>query len=190
MKVTSNQPITNKYTQPVQEKKTPKGSESKPLQDQYISIENQEKKITYEKVNSRTDNETIQKLKEQSDRIYNNLREMVRQLLEKQGMEFKETDFIQENEKLAFQELDLAEELSPENVSQRIIDFAKAISGGDIEKFALLKEAIENGFNKAAKALGGELPEISKKTYELVMEKLNEWKNESLDSKLLVENSR
>lgn len=58
--------------------------------------------------------------------------------------------------------------------SHRIVEFAKAISGGDKSKIGELKEAVEMGFKKAEEALG-QLPEISLKTREEVMKKLDEW---------------
>jgi len=66
---------------------------------------------------------------------------------------------------------------SPEAVSDRIVNFAKSISGGDTEKYGLLKDAIEKGFNEAREILGGSLPEISETTYDLVMDKLDNWAN-------------
>jgi hypothetical protein len=60
-------------------------------------------------------------------------------------------------------------------VSDRIVDFAKAISGGDRSKYETLKSAIEEGFTQAKDALGGYLPEISEKTYDAVIEKLDKW---------------
>ncbi len=65
--------------------------------------------------------------------------------------------------------------LNAENTAERIFSFAKAISGGDVEKYDLLKESIVAGFDAAKEILGGELPEISQQTYDLVMEKLDDW---------------
>lgn len=61
-----------------------------------------------------------------------------------------------------------------EKTADRIIEFAKAISGGDPSKLKLLKDAVKEGFDMAEETLG-ELPEISKKTYTRVMEKFDEW---------------
>lgn len=61
-----------------------------------------------------------------------------------------------------------------EKTADRIIEFAKAISGGDPSKLELLKDAVKKGFDMAEETLG-ELPEISKKTYTRVMEKFDEW---------------
>ncbi len=65
-----------------------------------------------------------------------------------------------------------------EAVSNRIVDFAKALSGGDKSKYEILKAGIEEGFKQAGDVFGGELPEISVKTYDAVMEKLDKWYNE------------
>ena len=67
--------------------------------------------------------------------------------------------------------------LGVEAVSQRIVDFAIAISGGDKSKLDTLKKAINQGFKEAEKILG-ELPDISKQTYDRIMEKLDNWEKE------------
>jgi hypothetical protein len=64
-------------------------------------------------------------------------------------------------------------------VSNRLVDFAIAISGGDKSKLSELVAAIDEGFAAARKALGGELPEICRQTYDETMRKLNAWANES-----------
>ena len=63
--------------------------------------------------------------------------------------------------------------------SDRIVDFAKALCGGDPDKIEEMREAFEKGFKQAEKTWGGELPEISKKTYDAVMEKFDAWANEN-----------
>ena len=59
--------------------------------------------------------------------------------------------------------------------SQRVLDFAKALSGGDPSKLELLRGAFQDGFKQAEKLWGGELPEISSKTYDSVMQGFEEW---------------
>ncbi|MEG1361682.1 MAG: hypothetical protein RSC69_03880 [Lachnospiraceae bacterium] len=59
--------------------------------------------------------------------------------------------------------------------ADRIFQFAQAISGGDTSKAELLKKAVTEGFQKATGAWGKELPDISKKTYEAVMDKFDKW---------------
>ena len=57
--------------------------------------------------------------------------------------------------------------------SDRIIDFATALTGGDPNKIEEMRAAFEKGYKMAEKKWGGELPEISKQTYDAVMEKFN-----------------
>ncbi len=53
--------------------------------------------------------------------------------------------------------------------SERILDFAKTLAGDDPEKLEKMRSAFERGYAQAEKTWGGELPEISKQTYEAVM---------------------
>lgn len=151
-------------------------------QDEYIAGGKVEEKAAYDK--PKVDQATIQKLKQESDVAHNNLRRMVEELLKRQGMTFRDLEMgaeleVDEIARIEAQGL-IGEggDLSPENVSDRIVEFAKALSGDDKGKFELLKGAIEEGFRQAAQVLGGELPEVSQRTYDLVMEKLNQWQGE------------
>ena len=62
--------------------------------------------------------------------------------------------------------------------SDRIVDFAKALAANDPAKAEELKEAFKKGYELAQETWGGELPEISKKTFDLVIEKLDAWAGE------------
>ena len=66
-----------------------------------------------------------------------------------------------------------------EQTSDRIVDFAKALTGGDPDKIEEMKEAFKKGFKQAEETWGGELPEISKKTYDAVLEKFDAWAAEN-----------
>ena len=63
--------------------------------------------------------------------------------------------------------------------SERTIAFAKALSGGDPSKIALLKKSIEEGYSAAEKAWGGELPEICRQTQEATLKGLDDWAKEA-----------
>lgn len=69
-----------------------------------------------------------------------------------------------------------------EQTSDRIIDFAKALCGGDPDKIEELREAFEKGFKQAEKTWGGELPDICKRTYDAVFEKFDAWAAESANA--------
>ncbi len=60
-------------------------------------------------------------------------------------------------------------------VSDRIVNFAIAISGNDKTKLDTLKSAIEEGFEEAKKAFGGTLPDICSQTHDEIMKKLDKW---------------
>lgn len=66
---------------------------------------------------------------------------------------------------------------SAEATSDRFLDFAKALSGGDSSKADLLLDAFKEGYAAATEAWGGELPEISKNTYDMTLKKFDAWKN-------------
>ena len=177
----SNITFINKWKTDRQKSDKPKGNiqAEESAAAEYIPTP-REQKSTYS-----VDSKTIQRLKEESEKSYQQLRELVRRLLEKQGLTFD--DLFKSDEDIPIDSETRLEAqaaigeggfLSPENVSDRIVSFAKAISGGDKAKIETLKAAIDKGFKEAAKALGGELPEISQKTYNLIMEKLDYWVSE------------
>ncbi|MBR5377416.1 MAG: hypothetical protein IK139_09060 [Lachnospiraceae bacterium] len=64
-----------------------------------------------------------------------------------------------------------------EQTSDRILDFAKALAGNDSGKAQELLDAFKKGYEQAEKTWGGKLPDISKRTYEAVEKKFNDWMN-------------
>ena len=63
--------------------------------------------------------------------------------------------------------------------SERILDFAKALTGGDPGMIEKMRSAFEKGFKEAGSAWGKDLPDISKDTYDAVMKGFDAWKSES-----------
>ena len=57
--------------------------------------------------------------------------------------------------------------------SDRIVEFATSLAGDDEEALSKMKDAFLKGYEKAEEMWGGELPEISKKTYDAVLEKFD-----------------
>lgn len=66
-----------------------------------------------------------------------------------------------------------------EQTSDRIVDFAIGLAGGDTSRIDAIKAGVEKGFQEALQAFGGELPEISYQTYDAVFEKLDAWVEEA-----------
>lgn len=63
--------------------------------------------------------------------------------------------------------------------SDRIIEMAKALTGGDPEMIEKMRSAFDKGFKEATKTWGKELPGISSQTYDAVMDKFDKWAEES-----------
>lgn len=139
------------------------------------------------------DTETVSKLKADAERRTMQLRSLVEKLLLNQGSSYtiasdedmykllREGRIEVDAQTAAQAKKDIAEDgyWGVEQTSDRIVSFAKALSGGDPEKADEMITAFVKGFEDATKAWGGELPDISQRTYDATMEKLNQWKNGS-----------
>ena len=112
---------------------------------------------------------------------YEVLRGLVTSMLKEQGIEFKVLDGEKEiniSELSQEEAVELVAEdgyFGVDQTSQRIVDFAIAVAGGDPSRLDAIKEGVEGGFNEALEAFGGWLPEISYDTFDAVMEKLDTW---------------
>lgn len=142
-----------------------------------------EKSATYSKpANNKSNAAQIQKLWAEAEKTHESLRRMVEELIRRQAGSveaFKASgESLQVDEDTRLQsEMSIAEdgEFGVNAVSDRIVEFAIAVSGGDKSKLETIKTAIDKGFQAAKGILGGTLPEISNKTYDEIMRKLDEW---------------
>lgn len=66
-----------------------------------------------------------------------------------------------------------------DKTSDRIFEFAKALSGGDPETMEKMRDAFDKGFKQATKSWGKELPGISGDTYDSVMSKFDKFAEEN-----------
>lgn len=135
--------------------------------------------------------ELINKLKADADARTAQLRSLVEKLMLGQGnaigtaddmWSFLRTgDFTVDAQTKAQAQVDIAEDgyWGVNQTSDRIVDFAKALTGGDPDKIEEMREAFKKGFEQAKKTWGGELPEISQKTYDATMEKFDAWAAEA-----------
>jgi hypothetical protein len=141
----------------------------------------------YEKEGHVYNKSQIEAMKAEAERTYSSLIETVRRMIQKQGHKVEDVlakldagqEFMIEidAETRAEAQAAIADDgyWGVAKTSERIIDFAKAVSGDNPEKFDKLVDAIKAGFEAAKKAFGGELPDISQKTYDAVMLGLKEW---------------
>lgn len=133
------------------------------------------------------DTETIARLKAEVDQRTENLRSFVEQLLLKQGYKFNDvTDIYQllregkvqvDPETAAKAQEEISEDgyWGVKQTSERIFSFAIALTGGDPSKAQAMKDAVIEGYEQAKKIWGGDLPEISQKTYEETLKQFDEW---------------
>lgn len=188
MKITDRQ--ANAYEAAVQHQKKVEGNQHKATDKEKdkknvvadkLTKSEPVQKATYDRPAAVRDDKVVDRLLSESNRAHEHLRELVIRLLERQGMSAERLK--QEGPEVKIDDEARSEleallgpegELGIEKTSDRIVDFAIALSGGDKEKAGLLRDAIAKGFEEAEKALG-ELPEISKQTYDRVMEKFDAW---------------
>lgn len=154
-------------------------------------------KVT-EKSTSKSSDRTaiIAQLKADAEKQKQNLFDIVSKTIKGQGKSFAlateddmwkflaRGDFLVDADTKAQAQKDIAEDgyYGVEKTSDRILDFAKAISGDDPSKADELIDAFKKGFKEATKTWGQSLPDISQKTYDKVLEKFDKWKNGTEDT--------
>ncbi len=136
------------------------------------------------------DRKAINEIKQDFTRNTESFKKMVEAMIQKQGKTVnqvlkdlangKEVKLTVDSETQATAQQAISEDgyFGVNKTSERLIDFAKALSGGDKSKIETLRNAFKEGFEAAKEALGGELPEISQQTYEKVMIGFDDWAKE------------
>lgn len=135
----------------------------------------------------KVDRQKLNQLKLDFAKNTESFKEMVRAMIEKQGLKASQVlKAIADGEEPMIEIDDETRAKAQEAISedgywgvnqtsQRLLDFAKTISGGDPSKIEMLRNAFKEGFEKAKEAFGGKLPEISEQTYQRVMEGFDAW---------------
>lgn len=131
------------------------------------------------------DTNLINKLKADADARTQQLRNLVDQMMSKQTNAYGQANDIWkflakgnynvDPATRAQAQADIAEDgyWGVNQTSDRIIDFAKALTGGNPDKIEEMRSAFKKGYQQAEKKWGGNLPDISKRTYDAVMEKFD-----------------
>lgn len=133
----------------------------------------------------------VNKMKADAEAHAQQLQNIVEQLMSKQGQTYNTANgiwsilsggnFTVDAATKAQAEKDIAEDgyWGVQQTSDRIIDFATALTGGDPDKIEEMREAFKKGYKQAEKTWGGELPDISQRTYDAVMEKFDKLAEEA-----------
>lgn len=131
------------------------------------------------------DTALINKLKADADARTSQLRSLVKQMMGKQATTYgnandiwsflRSGNYTVDPAIKAQAQADIAEDgyWGVTQTSDRIIQFATALTGGDPDKIEAMRDAFKKGYAQAEKTWGGSLPEISQKTYDAVMEKFD-----------------
>ena len=133
----------------------------------------------------KVDQETIDRLMAEAEERQANLRGLVEKLLLKQGGTFDLSKGLAsvfrnlepDAETIEQAQKDIAEDgyWGVEQTSDRILDFAKALAGDNLDMAEKMLDAIKEGFRQAGVEWGEDLPEISQKTMEATYSKVNDW---------------
>ena len=145
----------------------------------------QEQKATY-----KVDQKQIDRLKADAESHKKQLQDIVDKLITKQGQAFdiangKNLKNLYAGLKVdaktrAQAQADISEDgyYGVKQTSQRIFDFAMALSGGDPDKMEKMRSAFEKGFKLATKSWGDKLPDICHQTYDAVQSLFDDYKNQ------------
>ena len=135
--------------------------------------------------NHKIDFETLDRLKADAEERTAQLRGLVEKLLLKQGGTFENAQGLAnlyrklevDEETRAQAQEDISEDgyWGVEQTSDRIVSFAKALAGDNLELAQQMLEAVKEGFKQAGEEWGEDLPEISNKTMDATFKKLDEW---------------
>lgn len=133
----------------------------------------------------------VEQLKAEQEKMTNNLLEIVKKTIAGQGSTFAiatqddmwkflaEGKFTADADTIAKAKEDISEDgyWGVEKTSDRILEFAKALTGDDPEQADKMLAAFKKGYEQATGTWGKKLPDISSKTYDAVVEKFDAWKN-------------
>lgn len=140
-----------------------------------------------------TNTDLVNKLKAEADARTESLRSLVEKLLGQQATKYgeatdiwsflKDGEYEVDPETKAQAQADIAEDgyWGVEKTSDRIVQFATALTGGDPDKIDSMIEAFKKGYAQAEETWGGKLPEISQKTYDAVLSKFEKLKSGETD---------
>lgn len=128
----------------------------------------------------------VQQLKADADARISQLRSLVEKLISGQADSYgkandiwsflREGSFTVDPATKAQAQEDISEDgyWGVKQTSQRILDFATALTGGDPSKIEEMRSAFQKGYKQAEKTWGGKLPDISQQTYDAVMKGLDD----------------
>lgn len=140
------------------------------------------------------DTATIARLKADAEQRTSQLQSLVEKILVGQGKAYNNANdiwsvlssgkFTVDAATKAQAQADIAEDgyWGVSQTSQRILDFATALTGGDPDKIDAMQAAFKKGYEKAQKTWGGQLPDICQKTYDAVLKGFDDMRKQNADT--------
>lgn len=165
-----------------------KEKQTSEAKDQYVKSDSKPKDSTRQIY--KRDNALVEKLKQDAEARKQQLIDLVQKTLSKQGESYntlsdlftaiKEGKVAVDPQEIEQAKKEVAEDgyWGVEKTSDRFVEFAKALTGGDPSKADIMIQALEKGFTEAEKAWGNKLPDICRKTIDVAKEKLSKWEEE------------
>jgi len=175
-------------TKKEQEKQTEVEKQEKNSSNTAAVYEKSKKTVEQKKVYQK-DSATVERLMAEADKRAGNLRDLVEKMLLKQGQTLTDaTDIysllregkVKVNPETSAQaQKDIAADgyWGVNQTSDRLVSFAKALTGGDPSKANEMINAVKKGFEMAQKAWGGELPGICENTMDAAISKIEAWRD-------------
>ena len=176
--------------------KTYKTDDKKPTENTSDNVAKEDVAATYEKssdthiaATKESNQDIIARLKADTEMRTSQLESLVQKMFNKQGITFGNSNemysilrsgkFTVDPETAAQAQKDISEDgyWGVKQTSDRMVDFAMALAGGDPEKADEMIAAVKKGYKQAEKTWGGELPDICKQTLETTISKLKEWRD-------------
>ncbi|MBD5550849.1 MAG: hypothetical protein HDQ96_06680 [Lachnospiraceae bacterium] len=152
--------------------------ESQETTDKVVKTETATSKIS-SKINKMSDTERsnlVARLQSDQEARHNQLMNMVQKLFSNQANTYAQSSdmwkflasgkFTVDAATKAQAQADIAEDgyYGVKKTSERMFEFAMALTGGDVDKMKEMQSAVEKGYKQAEKTWGGNLPDISKQT--------------------------
>lgn len=127
----------------------------------------------------------VSAMKEEQAAHEKRLIDMVKSMISKQGKVYgQSTDYTVTADVQAAAKEAISEDgyWGVKQTSERIVNFGKALVGGDPSRVGEIRDAFIKGYEAAAKAWGGALPGIAQETYDAAMKLFDEWEKEGVQT--------
>ena len=184
--------ISDTYVSNTSVKEKTENTQSKEQVSSETSIKNDTAAVYNKSKLSEDDRKAIvEQLKADQEKRQSQLTDLVSDMISKQANAFgtatdiwkflAKGDFTVDAETKKKAQEDISEDgyWGVEQTSDRIVSFATALAGDDSEALEKMRDAFKKGYKQAEKQWGGKLPDISKRTYDAVMEKFDKIKEEN-----------